>query len=163
MNDRSSFSLYLRFLAFDFLLNLVFTFIDEPLYEPCVVFLILDMIFLLLDHCLCSKLFLFQIDNPVQLAILGCVTCSKLFIQRLFRLGHQRTETSVSVELSASQELIQSKEEVLGSFGTHIDDGFVLLLGNFELLFVQIYGITGDVHLVSCSQLLNFLSLAWQL
>lgn len=118
----------------DLALDLLLPFLDEPFNQPSVVLLRVDHVLLLGQHRPRPKLLLLGIDNPVQFPILGSVARSGFFVKRLLRSREGACQTSIGVQFLPSEKLVQSEEKGLGALGAEIDDRFVFLLGDFELL-----------------------------
>lgn len=121
-------------LLVDFFLNLLFSLLDEPFNQACVVLLGVDHVLLLSQKGFGSELLFLVVDHPVQLSVLGCVAGCWFLVERLLRRRKSAGEPPISIEFLACHELIEAKEEGLCSFWAKIDNRFVLLLGDFEFL-----------------------------
>lgn len=122
------------FLLVDFLLNFLFSLLDEPFNQASVVFLSVDHVLLLGEKGLGSELLFLIVHHPMQLSVLGCVAGCWLFVEGLLRRRKGAGEPPISIKLLPCHKLIKPKEKGLGSFWAEIDNRLVLLLGDFEFL-----------------------------
>lgn len=121
-------------LFIDFFLDFLFSLLDEPFNQACVVLLSVDHVLLLGEKGFGSELFLPVVDHPVQLSVLGCVAGRWFFVKGFFWRREGAGEPPVSIKFLSGHKFIEAKEEGLCSFWAEIDDRLVLLLGDFEFL-----------------------------
>ena len=69
----------------------------------------MNVVSLFFDHGFGAELLLFQIDDSVQLAILGCMAEGEFFIEGFLGWRHHGCQSAVDIELVAGQELVESE------------------------------------------------------
>lgn len=94
----------------------------------------MDHVLLLGQHGPSSKFFLLIIHNAVELSVLGCVAGGGFLIEWFLGWRKGAGETTIGVQFLSSEELVESEEEGLCSFGAQVDDGLIFFLDDFEFL-----------------------------
>lgn len=83
----------------DLLLNLLLPLVDQPLDEASVVLLSVDHVLLLGQHRTRAELFLFIVNNSMQLTIFDCVARSRLLIEWLLDRRQCAGQSSIDIKL----------------------------------------------------------------
>ena len=124
-------------MALDLLVDLCLALLDQPLYQPRVVLLSVNVVLVLRNERLSPELLLVLVHNPLQLPVLCHVTRRRLLVERLLGLRQCRRQSPVDIQLSPSAQFVHPKQHALTSLRLYVYYRVYFLFCQFETLLRQ--------------------------